>query len=73
MNPVYKKYVPSGEGHGVSITLWNNNLQLQRQEKTDGKWNTKKDFNLSPSVLKELIWLIPKAIETIQENRKKNS
>ncbi len=71
MNPVYKKYVPAGENKGVSLTLWNNNLQLQRQEKVDGKWSTKKDFNLSPSVMKELIWLIPKAIETIEESRKK--
>ena len=71
MKPVYKKYVPAGENKGVSITLWNNNLQIQRQEKANGKWETKKDFNLSPSVLKELMWISPKAIETIEKSRKK--
>ena len=71
MNPVYKKFVSLGENNGVSIALWNTNLQLQRQEKKDGKWSVLKDFNLSPSVMKDLLWIMPKAIETIENSRKK--
>lgn len=71
MNPIYKKYVPLGENNGMSIALWDKNLQLQRQEKVENKWETKHEINLSPSVMKELLWIIPKAIEIIESSRKK--
>ena len=73
MNPIYKKYVPLGENNGMSIALWEKNLQLQRQEKLANKWETKQEINLSPSVMKELLWIMPKAIETIENSRKEKN
>jgi len=69
--PEFKKYVPLGEARGISITLWNTNLQLQRREKQNGNWVTTQEINLAIPVLKELLWIVPKAIETIEEIRQK--
>lgn len=68
--PMQKFYVPLGEGRGVQFTLWPNNLQLTRTEKNNetGKWETKQEFNLAPSLLKELNWRIPVMLEKIREN-----
>jgi len=67
--PLEKFYVPLGEHKGVQFTLWPNSLQLTRTEKNSetGKWETKQEFNLAQSVLKELNWRIPGMLDRIKE------
>jgi len=59
--PVAKDYFPLGEGRGIQLTVWSNNLQLTRTEKNvqTNKWETKQEINLAPIVLKELMWRTP--------------
>ncbi len=67
--PLEKFYLPLGMGKGIQFVLWSSNLQLNRTEKNEsGKWETKQEFNLDPSVLKELHWRIPSMLDRINEN-----
>jgi len=70
--PMVKGYFPLGEGRGIQLTVWNNNLQLTRAEKNleTGKWETKQEINLAPAVLKELMWRIPLILEKINSKER---
>ncbi|MBS3052458.1 MAG: hypothetical protein J4428_03755 [Candidatus Aenigmarchaeota archaeon] len=57
--PLMKEYYSLGEGKGISATVWENNVQLQRQEKIDGKWEVKQEINLAKPILEKLFVRIP--------------
>jgi len=59
--PLDKFYVPLGEGRGIQLTVWSNNLQITRTEKNaeTNKWESKQEINIAPMVLKDLFWRIP--------------
>jgi len=72
--PMAKDYFPLGEGRGIQLTVWSNNLQLTRTEKNSetGKWEAKQEINLAPVVLKELMWRIPIILEKILSKDRPN-
>jgi len=57
--PIYKAYFPLGEGQGISVTLWKNNLQLQRRERINNEWKTTQEINLARQVLEKLYIRLP--------------
>lgn len=64
--PLRKGYVSLGEGKGIQITVWQNNLQLTRVERDENKeWKETQEINLAPMVLKELFWQLPRIIDEI--------
>ena len=66
--PLYKAYFPLGEGQGISITLWQNNLQLQRRERDEGgNWTTTQEIALAKSVLEKLYIRLPMLFEKMKE------
>jgi hypothetical protein len=70
--PIAKDYFPLGEGRGIQLTVWNNNLQLTRTEKNmqTNKWESKQEINLAAVVLKELMWRIPIILEKMSVKEK---
>lgn len=70
--PIAKDYFPLGEGRGIQLTVWGNNLQLTRTEKNmqTNKWESKQEINLAPIVLKELMWRIPLVLDKMNAKEK---
>lgn len=57
-----------GPSRGIKWVLWKTNVTFQRQEKENEKWSTKEELHVAPKVLKELVWRIPKWLDSIEAN-----
>lgn len=59
--PLDRDYIPLGEGKGIRITLWDNNLRLERVERDPhtNKWDKTQEINLARPVLERLYIRIP--------------
>jgi hypothetical protein len=66
--PLYKAYWPLGEGQGIAVSVWENNLQLQRRVKSDnGEWRTEQEIALARPILEKLYIRLPKLFELMKE------
>jgi hypothetical protein len=66
--PLYKEWFTLGEGKGISLALWENNIQLQRRERDDNKvWNTTQEINLAKPVLEKLFIRLPTLFRAMKE------
>jgi hypothetical protein len=62
-----------GPQRGIKWVLWKTNVTFQRQEKDNEQWLTKEELHVAPKVLKELVWRIPKWLESIEANNGRGS
>ena len=66
--PKYKAYWPLGEGQGIAVSVWENNLQLQRRVRDEnGEWKTEQEINLARPILEKLYIRLPKLFELMKE------
>lgn len=64
VQPLDRKYIPLGEGKGISITVWSNNIQIQRKERDENnKWQTTQEINIAKKIIPELFIVLPLAYE----------
>jgi hypothetical protein len=69
--PLYKTYWPLGEGQGIAVSVWENNLQLQRRVKSDnGEWRTEQEIALARPILEKLYIRLPKLFELMKLRNK---
>jgi len=60
-----------GEGQGISVTLWSNNLQLQRRERDEnGNWKTTQEINLARQILEKLFIRLPIFFKKMKDEEK---
>lgn len=72
IKPLYKAYWPLGEGQGISATLWENNLQLERRVRDQsGNWKTEQEINLARSILEKLYIRLPILFEQMKSEEEK--
>lgn len=58
--PKYKAYFPLGEGQGISVSVWENNIQLQRRVRDEnGNWKTEQEIALARPILEKLYIRLP--------------
>jgi hypothetical protein len=65
--PLYKAYWPLGEGQGIAVSVWENNLQLQRRVRNNGAWKTEQEISLARPILEKLYIRLPKLFELMNE------
>ena len=71
IKPLYHTYWPLGEGQGISVTLWSNNLQLQRRERDEnGNWKTTQEINLARQILEKLFIRLPIFFKKMKDEEK---
>lgn len=65
-NPKAKEWINLGQDYGISITVWDNGVTVEKRKKSekkteDGKniWDSTEKINFSNTVLKELFVRIP--------------
>ena len=58
--PIFKDFVSLGLGKGLSITVWNSHVKIERKERqSDGSWKVTQEIALAPKVLEYLFARIP--------------
>lgn len=68
--PIYKDYFPLGVGKGINVTVWPNNISLQRQEKDEsGRWKVIQEIALAKTILERLFIRLPKFFDLMQEKK----
>ena len=65
--PIYKAYWPLGKSQGISVTLWPNNLQLQRREKQGEEWKTTQEISLARQILEKLYIRLPHLFQKMKK------
>jgi hypothetical protein len=72
--PLYKTYWPLGEGQGIAVSVWENNLQLQRRVRDqNGEWKTEQEISLAKPILEKLYIRLPALFEKMKKaNENKN-
>lgn len=66
--PLHKAYFPLGQGKGIALTVWSNNIQVQRQERgTDGHWIITQEISLARNILEKLFIRLPKFFELMEK------
>jgi hypothetical protein len=66
--PLYKNYFPLGEGQGISLTLWENGLQLERKVRDENKnWKTEQQIVLARQILEKLFIRLPYLFKLMKE------
>ena len=66
-HPIKTKWIPLGETYAAKFTLWENNLQIEKLRKEEGKWNTYDKINLSKRLMMELCPKLPIYIEILDQ------
>jgi hypothetical protein len=68
---IYSTYMPLGEGRGIKVNVWPNNLQLTRTERQeDGSWQNTQEIALARPILEKLFIRLPKLFELMKEEEK---
>jgi hypothetical protein len=68
--PLYKAYWPLGEGQGISLTLWENSLQLERRVRDENKnWKTEQQIVLARQILEKLFIRLPYLFKLMKDER----
>lgn len=71
--PIETDWLPLGEGHGISIAVWENSVTLQKKKKENDKWETKEKITLSHAVIERLAVRFPRFFElTKKKENEKN-
>jgi hypothetical protein len=66
--PIYKAYWHLGEGMGIAVSVWGNNLQLQRRVRNEnGEWKKEQEIALSRPILEKLYIRLPKLFDLMKE------
>ena len=70
--PKYKAYWSLGEGQGISVTLWENHLQLQRRVRDEnGNWKTEQEISLARPILEKLYIRLPCLFQKMKKGEEK--
>jgi len=69
--PKYKAYWSLGEGQGISVTVWENSLQLQRRVRENGEWRTEQEITLARPILEKLYIRLPHLFYLMKKKEEK--
>jgi len=70
-SPIYKTYWSLGEGQGISLSVWENFISLQRRVRNEkGEWKTEQEISLARPILEKLYIRLPHLFQLMKRKEK---
>ena len=73
-HPIMTEWIPLGKNYGVSISIWDNGITLQKRKRNEsGEWeNTNQKFNLSKTIMERIFLKIPGWYAMVKEKNEES-
>ena len=68
--PKYTNYFPLGEGQGIRMVVWSNNIQFERRIKEGDEWKVTETIHLPRQVLEKIYIRLPMLFYLMKEGEK---